>query len=81
MHIERLEQLTGINYLGGGGGGGELDGSLFLGGKLDCFFTPEGGGGGGEKLYSILGKAWGEVHRFGGKLPLPLRPPPPPSLD
>ena len=53
-----MHSLSGINL------GFYLYGSLFLGGgggeKLDFFYSL------GGKLYCIMGKAWGEVHQFGG---------------
>ena len=70
-HIGALPWIN-LGFLSWGGGGTWtvlycLGGG---GGKLDCFlffvFTPWGGGG---ELYYIMGKAWGEVHRLGGKLP------------
>ena len=75
-----------LGFLSWGGGGGDLDGSLFLGGELDCCCFYSLGG----KLYYIMGKAWGGggggsssvwggggVHRFGGGEASPAPRPPP----
>ena len=65
--FDLVHSLSGINL------GFYLYGSLFLGGgggEVRLFYSL------GRKLYCIMGKAWGEVHRFGGGGSFPCAPRP-----